>query len=95
MGRQVRLLRKLERHIESHDVLGFDIGDGEDVLDFLARLEMGVVEHLLRGSLAEAERELVLNWIEERKGRLKDHELPRSEAERRAEVRRPMQRRRR
>jgi hypothetical protein len=49
----------------------------------------------LRGSLAEAERELVLNWIEERKGRLKDHELPRSEAERRAEVRRSMQRRRR
>lgn len=68
-------------------MLGFEVGEGEDVIDFLARLEMEAVEHLLASALADGEQERVLNWIEERKGQLGDHELPAEEARRRAEHR--------
>lgn len=82
-----QLLIRVERHLESSTVLGFQVGEGEDVVDFLARLEMEAVEHLLRSALPDAERERVLNWIEERKGELGDDELPAEEARRRCEHR--------
>ncbi|MEX2281943.1 MAG: hypothetical protein WEE89_05630 [Gemmatimonadota bacterium] len=88
------LLRKLEQQIESQDILGFDIGEGEEVVDFLARLEMDAVEQFLNTEFTDHERELVLNWVEERKGQLRDHELPALEAERRAEHRKRIRRRR-
>jgi hypothetical protein len=89
------LLRKIEQHIESQTILGLDVGDGEEVIDFLARLEMGVVEQLLAGNFTDQERELILNWVEERKGQLLDHELSESEAQRRAEHRKLLKRKRR
>jgi hypothetical protein len=89
------LLRKLEEHIEAQSILGFDVGNGEEVIDFLARLEMEVVEQLLADNFTDPERELLLNWVEERKGQLVDHELPPSEARRRADHRKVIKRRRR
>lgn len=88
------LLLKLEERIESPDFLGFDVGTGEEVIDFLARLEMEVVEHLLGNGLSMDERESVLTWVEERKGQLRDQELPFSEAQRRAEYRRGLKKKR-
>jgi hypothetical protein len=93
MIRKDLLLRKIEAYIESRDVLGVDIGDEHRVLTFLARLEMGAAEALLPPALTARERELVLNWIEERKGELSDGDLPLAEARRRAEDRKPRQRR--
>jgi hypothetical protein len=87
------LLFRLEEHIESLEVLGFDVGTGEEVIDFLARLEMEVVEHLLESGLSLDERESVLNWVEERKGELQDGELPLSEARRRRDGRHHLKRR--
>lgn len=89
------LLVRVERHLESPAILGFEVGDHQDVIDFLARLEMEAVEQLLRSGFADDERELVLNWIEERKGELDDDELPAAEARRRAEHRERMRKGRR
>ena len=89
------LLRKVEEHIEAQTILGFDVGNGEEVIDFLARLEMEVVEQLMDDTFSDSERELLLNWVEERKGQLVDHELPASEAQRRADHRRVIKRKRR
>ena len=95
MIRDLPLLRRLKQHIESPDVLGFDLGDGAAALEFLARLEMEVIEQLLPSSFNAREREQILNWIEESKGRLSDAELPPSEAQRRSEFRKSARGRRR
>jgi hypothetical protein len=95
MIRDLPLLRRLEGHIESPDVLGFDLGDDTAVLEFLARLEMEAIEQLLPSSVNAREREQVLNWIEESKGRLSDAELPPSEAQRRSGFRKSARERRR
>lgn len=66
------LLARLETHLESLHSLGFEVGQGAEVIDFLASLrDMGVVETLLHGAPFTArERERVLNLVEERMGEL-------------------------
>lgn len=89
MIRKDLVLRKIEAYLESRDVFGFDVGDEQWVLTFMARLEMGAAEALLPPTLSAREREFVLNWIEERKGELADADLPYEEARRRVENRKP------
>lgn len=93
-GPRGTLLQRLEHHLESERVLGFDIGHGRRIIDFLARLEMGDIEQLLGDAFRHAERERVLNMVEERKGELDGRELPPVEAAQRDRLLRMMRARR-
>jgi hypothetical protein len=66
------ILTKLKSHLESGDILGFDVGEGEEVVSFLARLgDMDAVQALLIDSpLSAGERKAVLEWVEERRDEL-------------------------
>jgi hypothetical protein len=89
----IRLLERLKAHLESREILGVGIGDGHDVLEFLARLPMGDVEVLLPSGLDDQDRRTVLRLIEHRKGQLQEHELPESEARARGSALEAMRRR--
>jgi hypothetical protein len=67
------ILTKLKSHLESGDILGFDVGEGEGVVSFLAGLgDMDAVRALLIDSpLSEGERKAVLEWVEERRDELR------------------------
>jgi hypothetical protein len=80
------LFQRLQRHLESDAGLGFAVGEGRAIIDFLARLEMGDIEYLIGDEFSRAERERLLNMVEERKGELDSHELPALEAAQRAEL---------
>lgn len=80
----VRLIARVRAHLESPALLAVEIGDDDDVLDFLTRLTMEDIEALLRGAVQPAEMERILSVVEHRKGLLDAHELPVEEAERRA-----------
>jgi hypothetical protein len=80
------LFQRLQRHLESDAGLGFDVGEGRKIIDFLARLEMGDIEYLIGDGFSGAEREQLLSMVEERKGQLESHELPSLEAAQRAEL---------
>jgi hypothetical protein len=73
LSREQRLLlERVEAHVESLDSLGFEVGQGMEVLHFLAALrDMGAVEALLHGLvMTPQEREWVMNRIEEKMGDL-------------------------
>jgi hypothetical protein len=84
--RDVRLLERLEAHLESDELLGLDLGDGHAVVDFLARLSMGDVEALLGDAFSASDRKRILAIIEHHKGGLDERELPPEEARARAEA---------
>lgn len=67
-----RLLERVEAHLESLDSLGFEVGEGMEVIHFLAELrDMAIVEALLHGAdFNRQEREWVLNRVEERMGEM-------------------------
>jgi hypothetical protein len=88
----VRLLDRVEAHLESYEILGVDVGDGWAALDFLASLPMGDVEALLRGGLDERDLRRILVLVEHRKGQLEQDELPFTEAQDRADALESMRR---
>lgn len=73
-----RLVSRLEKHLENVEILGFDIGTGKEVLEFLARMSAGPdgmqpVESLLAGAeFNDQEKEAILNLVEEKRGQLQD-----------------------
>lgn len=73
------LVQRVEAHVESLASLGFDVGQGMEVIQFLAELrDMGTVEALLQGMvMTPQEREWVMNRIEERMGDLPKPAPPR------------------
>jgi len=82
----VRLIDGVRSHLESPEMLAVEIGDEEDVLDFLTRLSMEDVESLLMDAAEPDELERFLSVIEHRKGLLETHELPAPGAEGRADL---------
>ena len=82
----IRLLDRLEAHLESSELLGVDVGDGRAALDLLARLPMDAVEQLVSSPLSDDDRGRVLALVEHRKGQLARHELPDSEARERQDA---------
>lgn len=82
----VRLVGRVRSHLESSEILGVEIGDEEQVLDFLTRLSMEDVEALVGSAVEPKELERLLIVIEHRKGLLEDHELPFAEAAGRADL---------
>ncbi|HEX9939513.1 MAG TPA: hypothetical protein VGB15_20430 [Longimicrobium sp.] len=66
------LVQRVEAHVESLHSLGFDVGEGMEVIQFLAELrDMATAEALLHGmAMTPEEREWVMNRIEERMGDL-------------------------
>ncbi|HYW13307.1 MAG TPA: hypothetical protein VE871_15215 [Longimicrobium sp.] len=63
------LMDRVKAHLESLDTLGFDVGEGDAVLDFLAGLrDMDAVQTLLMDcGLSRSEGETLLGWVEERR----------------------------
>ena len=89
----IRLLQRLEAHLESSELLGVDVGEGVAILDFLARLPMDAVEQLVSSPLNDEDCRRILALVEHRKGQLDGHELPDSEAQRREDELRAMRKR--
>jgi hypothetical protein len=58
---------KVEGHLQARDNLGFEVGEGSDLIRFLAGLrDMDAVDALIRGAgLTPREREWLLNGVEE------------------------------
>ncbi len=83
-----QIIKKVERFLESPDVLSFDIGEGPEIVTFLARLAWEDIEALLsKAELSSEERKMLFENIEETKGRMPDEELPEPERARRIEER--------
>lgn len=66
------LLNAVKAHLESLDTLGFEVGEGEEVVDFLAGMrDMDAVRGLLEHSgVSGSDRKIVLGWVEERRDEL-------------------------
>jgi len=82
----VRVVERVRSHLESPEMLAVEIGDDEDVLDFLTRLSMEDVEALIRDGVEPDQLNRILGVVEHRKGLLEDHELPAEEAQGRADL---------
>jgi hypothetical protein len=83
-----QIFKKVEKFLESPGVLSFDIGEGHEIVTFLAGLAWEDIEALLsKVDLSSEERKMLFENIEETKGRMPDEELPESERARRIEER--------